>query len=40
MESRKMVLMNLYFQDRNRDVDIENRLDAVGKRKGGTGLRE
>ena len=40
MESRTMVLMNLYLQDRSRDVGIENRLDTVGERKGGTDLRE
>ena len=36
MESRKMVLMNL-FSGRNRDADIENRLvDTAGEGDGGT----
>ena len=36
MESRKMVLMN-YFQGRNGDTDVENRLaDAVGQGESGT----
>ena len=26
MESRKMALMNLYFQGRNRNTDVENGL--------------
>ena len=36
MESRKVVLMN-YFQGRNRDTDVENRLaDAAGQGESGT----
>ena len=34
MESRKMVLMNL--QDKNRDVEIENRLWTAWEGEGGT----
>ena len=36
MESRKVILMNLY-QGSNRDADIEKRLvDTVGEGEGGT----
>ena len=36
MESRKMALMNLYFQGRNRNTDVENGLvDTVRKGEGG-----